>query len=63
VKRDDVLRPPDVAIRRLRGGWAIFVILGACAVLAAGGDVRGVVTDLVANKLREKFGRKSGSAT
>jgi rhomboid family GlyGly-CTERM serine protease len=38
VKRDDVLRPPDVAIRRLRGGWAIFVILGACAVLAAGGD-------------------------
>src|SRR5689334_22389405 len=28
-----------------------------------GGDVRGVVTDLVAKKLREKFGRKSGPST
>ncbi len=28
-----------------------------------GGDVRGVVTDLVAKKLRDKFGRKSGPAT
>jgi rhomboid family GlyGly-CTERM serine protease len=38
VKPDDVLGPRGVAIRRLRGGWAILVIFGACAVLAAGGD-------------------------
>jgi rhomboid family GlyGly-CTERM serine protease len=38
VKPDHVLRPPGVAILRLRRSWAIVAILAVCAGLAAGGD-------------------------
>jgi rhomboid family GlyGly-CTERM serine protease len=38
VKPDHVLRPPGVAILRLRRWWAILAILAICAALAAGGD-------------------------
>jgi rhomboid family GlyGly-CTERM serine protease len=38
VKPDHVLRPPGVAILRLRDSWAIIAIFAICAGLAAGGD-------------------------
>ena len=38
MKPDHVLRPPGVAILRLRRSWAIVAILAVCAGLAAGGD-------------------------